>query len=195
MKNWKLKLAVIGSAAVLATAVWADSPSYQTQTATHATLSKLYFAADPVLQPRVVGVVYTTDLVGAQLKWYAGTTAYSVSASNQNTTTITLASTNGLTTSDTLMIQSARTGVITNIAISSFPDPTNVTLANIPGFNTVPGDSAYKQSAATVWGAFTNVSYSIQGEALFVGNRGRPVMGTLNSTSTNSITSTAHYDP
>ncbi len=172
----------------------ADSPSYNTQTATHATLSKGYFAADPVLQPRLVGVIYTTDLVGAQLKLYAGTTAYSVSASNQNTTTITVASTNGLTTSDTLFIQT-QTGLITNIAISSFPQSTNITLANIPGFNTVPGDSVYKQSAATVWGAFTNVSYSIQGEALFVGSRGRPIMFTLNSTTTNSITGTAHYDP
>jgi hypothetical protein len=172
----------------------ADSPSYSTVSQAHATLSKGYFVADPVLQPRVVGVVYTTDLVGAQLKFYAGTTAYTVSATNLNTTTLTISSTNGLTTSDTLIIQSAG-GSITNIAISSFPQSTNITLANIPGFNTVPGDSVYKQSSATVWGAFTNVSYSMQGEALFVGGRGRPLMFTLNSTSTNTISASAHYDP
>lgn len=185
----------IGLAVGLAVSVAvADSPSYQQATGAHATATAVYFAADPFLQARVVGVIYTTDLVGAVLTFKSGTTPYTVSATNLNTTTLTVASTNGLTTSDSLIIQSA-TGSITNIAISSFPQSTNITLANIPGFNTVPGDQAYKVGTATTLGAFTNVNYSLQGEAIFVGSRGRPVMVTLNSTATNRITATAHLDP
>jgi len=56
------------------------------------------------------------------------------------------------------------------------------------------GDQLYKMSTASSLPVGSN-TVNYQGQAIFVGNKGRPVRATLNGTSTNTINSiTAAYE-
>ena len=160
-------------------------PTYTTLSASGTTTSVVYFATSPVQQLRVVQTVASSDLASANLLLSTGVTPLSITKTNAAGTTIDVAYTNGFTTGDQVVLETAA-GVITNQAIASFTGSTNIVFANnVP--ITRPGDQIYKMSTPVkLWvGVFTN--RAMAGEAIFVGNRGRPVQVLLNGTSANSL--------
>ena len=166
-------------------------PTYTTLPAAGTTLARVNFPTSPMQQIRIVSAVATSDLVGSVLSFYTGGTPQTISQTNvAATAVITVANTNGLAASQVLFIE-GKNG-ITNLTISSIAY-TNVTLAYNVGFIGLPGDQVYVMSAATTLpvGA-TTANY--QGEALFVGNRGRPVSITCNATSAVSFIASARYE-
>ena len=160
-------------------------PTFVTLAASGTTTSVVYFASSPAQQIRVVQTIASSDLASANLLLSTGVTPLSITKSNASGTTIDVAYTNGFTTGDQVVLETAA-GVITNQAIASFTGSTNIVFANnVP--ITRPGDQIYKMSTPVkLWvGVFTN--RAMAGEAIFVGNRGRPVQVLLNGTSANSL--------
>jgi hypothetical protein len=186
MKNILLTAALaIGLAISVSAQV--GSPTFITQTASGTTTAVTFFATSPTLQTRVVGAIASSDLASANLTFKSGTTPLSITKSNALGTTIDVGYTNGFAVGDIVLLEKA-TGVITNAQIASFTGATNIVFSyNIP--QTLVGDQIYKLGAATtLWvGVQTNRNY--QGEALFVGQRGRPVQVLVNGTSACSLDS------
>jgi hypothetical protein len=172
-------------------------PFWQTATATGSTLSTVYSPAQPLQQIRVVGAICTSDLAGSVLSLSTGVGAYTVlSNATSSATTIYIASTNGLTAGDALVLQTwgATNGYNT---VASSPTVSNALVITAGGFGAAvqAGDQLYKMSAATTIPIGSNGTVNYQGEALFVGNKGRPVRATLNGTSSNTINAiTARYE-
>ena len=171
-------------------------PTYTTATATGGTSSTAYFPAQPFQQIRVVGAVATSDLAGSILSLTTGVGAYTV-ASNavSSATTIYITATNGLASGDVLVLQ---TWGATNAydTVASNPTVSNAVVITASGFGVAvkAGDQLYKMgTASTIPVGSNTVNY--QGDALFVGNKGRPVRVTLNGTTTNTINLlTARYE-
>jgi len=172
-------------------------PFYQTATATGSTLSIVYFPAQPLQQIRVVGAICTSDLGGSVLSLSSGIGAYTIlSNATSSATTIYVASTNGLTSGDALVLQ---TWGATNAydTVASNPTASNAVVITTGGFGAAvrAGDQLYKMTAASTIPVGSNGTVNYQGEALFVGNKGRPVRATLNGTSLNTINAiTARYE-
>ena len=168
-------------------------PTFVTLAASGTTTSVVYFASAPAQQIRIVQTIASSDLASANLLLSTGVTPLSITKTNTAGTTIDVAYTNGFTTGDQVVLETAA-GVITNQAIASFTGSTNIVFANnVP--ITRPGDQIYKMSTPVkLWtGVFTNRVLS--GEAIYVGNKGRPVQVLLNSTSAGSLDAiTARYE-
>jgi hypothetical protein len=169
------------------------SPIFITQTASGTTTAVTFFATSPTLQMRVVGAIASSDLVSANLTFKSGTTPLSITKSNALGTTIDVGYTNGFAVGDIVLLEKA-TGVITNAQIASFTGATNIVFSyNIP--QTLVGDQIYKLGAATTLGVGAQTNRNYQGDALFVGQRGRPVQVLVNGTSACSLDSiTARYE-
>lgn len=178
-----------------AVSAWAQYtvPTFVTQTASGTTTSVTYFATSPLQQVRIVGAIASSDLATANLMFKTGTTPLSITKSNALGTTIDVSYTNGFAVGDFVLLEKAN-GVMTNAQIASFTGSTNITFGyNIP--QTLVGDQIYKLGAATklLVGATTNKNY--QGEAIFVGQKGRPVQVYVDGTSACSLDSiTARYE-
>lgn len=189
MKKIVTMMAVAMSLAAMA------APEYVTKSASGTTAATVYFTADAVKTPRLAGVVATSDKAGAVLSCRAGAGAYVVTVAVSTTTAVNqwINATNGLEANDVLVLQKLNGNCYSSTVASA--ETNMVTLASGGfGIATAVGDSIYKMSAATSLpvGAAT-VSY--QGEAIYAGNRGRPIRITLDGTSACSIASaTAAYE-
>jgi len=163
-------------AVVCATVTMAQTvPTYTTKNASGTTTCEVHFPANPQQQVRIVGAIATSDKAASVLSWRTGSTPYTISATNAAGTTITVSYTNGLAANDVLVIQKAN-GTCISGTIRSFATSTNITLA-----------------ATTIKVGATTVTY--QGEAIYVGTRGRPVRVVLDGTSACSLDSiTARYE-
>jgi small nuclear ribonucleoprotein (snRNP)-like protein len=169
------------------------SPVFVTQTASGTTTAVTFFATSPTLQMRVVGAIVSSDLAGSMITFKSGTTPATISATNTAGATISVAATNGFNSNGFIIVET-KGGVLTNAQIASFSGTTNIVLYNSV-MATVPGDQIYTLGTATslAVGATTNKNY--QGEALFVGQRGRPAQVIVNGTSACSLDSiTARYE-
>jgi len=126
----------------------------------------------------------------------SGVGAYTVvSNAVSSATTIYIASTNGLKSGDMLVLQTAA-GVNAYDTVASDPAASNAVVITASGFGVAvtAGDQLYKMSTASSLPVGSN-TVNYQGQAIFVGNKGRPVRATLNGTSTNTINSiTAAYE-
>lgn len=168
-------------------------PTFVTLAASGTTTSVVYFASAPAQQIRVVQTIASSDLASANLLLSTGVTPLSITKSNASGTTIDVAYTNGFAVGDQVVLETAA-GVITNQAIASFTGSTNIVFANKVPITRI-GDQIYQMSTAVkLWtGVFTNRVLS--GEAIYVGNKGRPVQVLLNSTSAGSLDAiTARYE-
>lgn len=175
---------------------WAQQytvPVFVTQTASGTTTSVTYFASSPFMQARIVGAIASSDLTSANLTFKTGTTPLSITKSNAAGTTIDVAYTNGFAVGDFVLLEKA-SGVMTNAQIVSFTGSTNITFNyNIP--QTLVGDQIYKLGAATTLWCGVQTNRNFQGEAIFVGQKGRPVQVYVNGTSACSLDSiTARYE-
>ena len=169
------------------------APTFVTLAASGTTTSVVYFASAPAQQIRVVQTIASSDLASANLLLSTGVTPLSITKSNASGTTIDVAYTNGFAVGDQVVLETAA-GVITNQAIASFTGSTNIVFANKVPITRI-GDQIYQMSTAVkLWtGVFTNRVLS--GEAIYVGNKGRPVQVLLNSTSAGSLDAiTARYE-
>lgn len=166
--------------------------SYSTKTATGATASEVIFPAADGQQIRVVGAIGDADKAVSALSFRTGTGAYVVSSSNTTSVTITLSQTNGIAINDLLLLQTVD-GTCTYLgAVTNRSASTNL-LASV-AVTTVPGDQVFKLGSATALpvgakGTNYTTSFNLQGQALYVGNRGRPLRVTLDSATTNTISS------
>jgi hypothetical protein len=144
--------------------------------------SLTYVPALDSLTPRIVGVNVDSDKAASVFSFKKGVGAYTVGTNTAAGTALNLQSGVGLANSDTLVIQTA-TGNITNCTVSSIANVTNITISITPAFGFTNGDMVYKMSSATTFGAGAKSNNYVAGEAVFVGNRGRPVMLTIDGTS------------
>lgn len=168
-------------------------PVYQSGTATGTTAATLIWNPNPLQQVRLVGTVATSDKAGSVLSFRTGTTATSISLSNPTGTTITVARTNGID-ANALIVWVRADGSTNKLSTVSSLSYTNLTLAATIGNTTLPGEEVFVMSAAQTLpvGAATQ---SYQGEAIFVGNKGRPVSCVLDGTSACTINSqSARYE-
>jgi hypothetical protein len=167
-------------------------PTYSTLTASGTTTAVVYFATSPFQQVRIVNAFATSDLSSGQMSFQSGVTPMTVAYTNAAGTQVGVAATNGFTVGTWCLIET-KAGVTTNGIVASFGAATNIVFAqNVCA--TVPGDQIYSLSspvAMTVGAA--SVTWS--GDALYVGNRGRPVMVRVNGTSACSLdTITGRYE-
>jgi hypothetical protein len=169
------------------------SPVFVTQTASGTSTAVTFFATSPTLQMRVVGAIASSDLAASVITFKAGTTPLTITKTNVAGTTIDVAATNGFTVADFVIVET-KSGSLTNAQIASFTGATNIVFTD-KVMATVPGDQIYKLgSATTLWvGIYTNRNF--QGEAIFVGQRGRPVQVQVTGTSACSLDSiTGRYE-
>jgi len=182
--------------------------------------------ADPNSQIRIVSVFYASDTNAGALQLSSGTTAYSLIASNLTTSSITnvITATNGLSAGAVLVLQHG--GVDYTNSVVSFGNTGTNGLNNLTntattwgvygtgsvgypatnlnyvvtgsggfGVSAFAGDEIYLMGSITSLpvGAATN---AINGDDIFSGNYGRPVIATLTpSLATNRLNSiSAHYD-
>ena len=149
------------------------------------TTALVYFATSPMQQVRIVQATASSDLASANMLFRTGVTPLSITKSNNVGTTIDVGYTNGFATGDYVVLETAA-GVWTNAQIASFTGSTNIVFGyNLP--ITRVGDQIYKMSspAALYVGVWTNRTFS--GEAVYVGNKSRPVIVYVNGTSACSL--------
>lgn len=199
MKKILLLISALGLAA---TPCFATLPTYKSTSASGTTAATAYFPADPNSQVRVVSYNSTSDKAASVMTFTSGTTAYVITATNAAATSVTnqINTTNGLTGSAALVLQLNGTNYSAtvssfNIATNVSPAQTNVVLgANGWNVNTIVGGDVYLMSTAvTIPNGAATVSQN--GDAVFVGNYGRPVKVVLDGTSSCAINViSAHYD-
>ena len=184
---------LLGLALAAIVAIPAAGADYVTKNASGTTSCEVHFPADPQAQIRLVGAIATSDKAASVLSIRTGTTPYVIGSSNASGGTISVTTTNGLAADDVLVIVNAD-GTHTSAVIAAFLNTTNITLVATNGVVTLPGDEVYKMSAATTLKcAAATVNY--QGEAIYSGNRGRPVRVVLDGTSACSLDAiTVRYD-
>ena len=169
------------------------SPVFVTQTASGTSTAVTFFATSPTMQTRVVGAIASSDLAASVITFKAGTTPLTMTKTNVAGTTIDVAATNGFTVADFVIVET-KSGSLTNAQIASFTGATNIVFTD-KVMATVPGDQIYKLGTATTLPVGSTSGKNYQGEALFVGQRGRPVQVIVNGTSACSLDSvTAHYE-
>jgi len=187
-------ISILGLAGTLALPALGQSvPTFVSYTGSGTTTAWVQCASSPMQQIRVVQAIASSDLAGANLLFSSGTVPNTITKSNALGATIDVAYTNGFAVGDLVILEKAN-GTVTNAQITAFTGATNIVFGfNIP--QTLPGDQIYKMSTPVkLWvGVFTNRVYS--GEAIFVGNRGRPVQVLVNGTSACSLDAiTARYE-
>jgi hypothetical protein len=181
----KKLLTVIG-AAIIALHGFAQVPTYTTLHASGRSTSVVLFASSPGQQLRVVQAIASSDLASANLTLKTGATPLTVAYTNPAAAKqIGVSSTNGFATGDYLILETA-SGLVTNAQITGFGAATNITLAS-QVYPTVPGDQVYKLGSATTLFVGTATNRTFSSEAVFVGNRGRPVQAIVNGTSACSL--------
>ena len=163
-----------------------------------------YLASDPNSQIRVIYVSYGSDTNNAVLNFTTGTTAFWQTATNLVSSSVTnqISGTNGLSANATLILE--HNGVPYTATVSSWNQSTNAgpnggtnVVLGSGGWavNASVGDNVYLMSSATAIpiGKGTNV---LAGDAIFVGNYGRPVQAQLTpALASNSLYSvSSHYD-
>ena len=188
------KIIILAFTALLSLAAIAQTqPVYITQTASGTTTAAVCFASSPLQQIRLVSAIATSDLAGSTLCFRTGVTPHTAAYTNGATTkSFGVASTNGFSVGDWILIETAA-GLWTNGIITGFTTNTNV-ICQMNLIATVPGDQIYNLSAATSLpiGA-TTATYG--SEAIYVGNRGRPVFVYANGTSSITLNGiTARYE-
>lgn len=194
-------LLVVAAVALLETVAltsYAGSPTYTTLSAggNPATPANVSFVADPARQVRIVSVWYQGDTNNAVLQFSSGSGAYAMVATNAATTTVTnvINTTAGLAASATMCLE--HLGVNYYATLSSTNNGTNLVL-NSGGWGVLPsvGDSVYQMGTVTQIpvGSVTN---ALNGDAIFVGDYGRPVRVVLTPCgATNRLNSVgARYD-
>ena len=172
-----------------------NATTYTNLNASGSTSAEVIFAADPTLQVRVVGAIGTSDKSASVFSFRRGTTLATVTAATVNATNITVNSTNGFGASTNIIIQTA-SGQVSSATTHSVlsGNSTNIWITATNAIVPAVGDTIFLMSGATTikCGA-TTANY--QGEAIYVGNPGRPVRCVLDGTSACSLDSmTAHYD-
>ena len=204
-----LLAAMLSCAAALATL-----PTYHTLSGygngtLPSTVATTYFPSDPNSQIRVIYVNYSSDTNNGALAFASGSTAYWNTATNATPSSITnwINSTNGLYVGAPIVLE--HRGIpyyqtvtnwnaypVTNAATGTITYTNNlVTLSGGFGVATAIGDNIFLMNltAAIPVGAQTNV---INGDAIFVGNYGRPVqVQVIPSYLTNRLNMVStHYD-
>jgi hypothetical protein len=192
MKNTLLLgIALVASAL----ACLAGTPTYLSKNATGTTSAEVIFLPDPSLQIRMVGCIGTSDKAASVFSFRTGTGAYVVTSATVNATNIVLNSTNGIGISTNIIIVTGAgvaSSATTHSALSG--TSTNVWITATNSIVPAVGDQVYLLGPATTikCGATTG---NYQGEAIYVGNPGRPVRCVLDGTSACSIDSlTARYE-
>ena len=173
------------------------------------TPAQIIMPADPNSQIRIVSLYYTSDTNNGAISFSTGAGAYYQANTNASTSSITnwVNTTNGLVATSTMVLQ--QNGLTYTNALVSFG--TFITGTNTFGVvtnqafmvlgtggwgtNALVGADIYQMgSTSTIYvGAGTN---ALNGDAIYVGNYGRPVIATLGpALSTNRIPSlSTHYD-
>lgn len=180
--------------------------NYKTFTATNTVLkpAQINIPADPNSEIRVVDVSWFSDTNNAALVFTTGSTPFTQTITNMATSSVTnqISGTNGLSPNCLAILQ--HNGVCYTNTITAWNQSTNfgpymgtnIVLAT-GGWGVIasPGDSIYVmgQSTATRYvGATTNAT---DGDAIYVGNYGRPVTVLLSPVSAfNSLNVSVHYD-
>jgi hypothetical protein len=187
----------LGIAGAVAFASLAALPTFVTLNgaAGNAAGAQVIFPADPNSQVRLVSCWYQSDTATNLLSFITGTGAYVVGTNSPAGTSINVLQTNGLTTGASVIIQSANGRWITNCTISSFPQSTNITLSLTPAFGFTNGDSLYLMGSASTIPTLSTTN-ALNGEAIYVGNYGRPVLVTMSPASVSNRLNavSAHYD-
>ena len=158
--------------------------------------SEVDFISSPGLQFRLISVNYQSDTNNAQLQVSTGGAACAITATNPTTSTVTnvLDHTAGLNPGSILFLEHAGTAYLATL--SSTNNSTNAVLA-AGGWGVLPsiGDNVYQMGTATTIpiGAGTNW---LNGEAIYIGNVGRPVRVVLTPTlNTNNLpAATGRYE-
>ena len=185
----------------------ATLPNYRTFTATNSALkpAQINIPADPNSEIRIVDVSWFSDTNNAALVFTTGSTPFTQTITNMATSSVTnqISGTNGLAPGQVLVLQ--HSGICYTNTVITFNQSTN-TASPYQGTNVVlatggwgviasVGDSIYVmgQSPATRFiGATTN---AFDGDAIYVGNYGRPVTVLLSPVSAfNSLNVSVHYD-
>lgn len=196
MKTFTNMLA-LGLALGVASAGYSATPSYTTKSAAGnaSAGAALLFPADPSRQIRLVSVQWQSDSNTAALHFQTALGAYKALATNTSSgVTQVVNTTAGLITNRLLMLQ--RAGVGYTALLVQTNNGTNAVLAT-GGWGVTPsiGDAVYAlgETNSVPVGATTNWA---NGEALFVGQPGRPVRVQLTpALTTNRITTaTARYE-
>ena|ERR1017187_1499841 len=172
--------------ALLASALpgWAQTiPSYTTLTASGSTTATVVFATSPFQQVRIVTAFATSDLSTSKLAFRTGVTPLTVAYTN-GVTQVGVSATNGFAVGTWVLIET-KAGATTNAQIASFGAATNIIFTS-NAIATTPGDQIYSLSAPVLLTVGSN-SVTFTGDALYVGNRGRPVMVYVNGTSACSL--------
>lgn len=207
-----VKLACLAIAA--AVPAYAALPTYQTFSGygNAAIPATVIMPADPNSQIRIVSVFYTSDNAGAQFSFSSGSTAFAVLFTNTvSAVTNLVGSTNGLAGGAQLVLQhngrdftnsvlgwgayisgTNTAGYVTNQAFIVTPAAFSLGATTV---SANAGDSIYLMASPSQWyaGATTN---ALNGDDIFSGNYGRPVMVQLGpATATNRLnTVSVHYD-
>jgi hypothetical protein len=188
MKSILRSVSTLGLAAGLGLSAWAQ-PVYQTFTASGTSSAALIVPASPLQQARVVTAIATSDKAGSLLTLKSGVGAYKVGVANTNTdaTNIVLTTTTGLASNDVVVVQISGSNFVRTVWGTS--NSTNLLLtAAVLNAVTTKSEVFKLGSAVTLGvGAATNKAYT--GEAVYVGNRGRPIYVTVDGTSACSVDS------
>lgn len=193
----KLLNKLLLAACLVTLTVIAATPSYVTKSdgGNASAGAEVIFPSDPTAQIRIVGLNWQSDSNTAVVSFTTGEGAYRATATNTSSgVTQVLNSVSGLAANDILVLE--RAGVGYAATLSSTNSGTNAVLAS-GGWGVAPriGDNVYKMSSATTIpvGATTNAQ---NGEAIYVGNWGRPVRAVLTPAAvTNRLNSvTARYE-
>jgi hypothetical protein len=162
--------------------------------------AEVIFPADPSAQMRLVSIQWESDTNAAKIAFQTAVGAYSVTQTNPTTTFTTQAvtTTSGLITNRWLVLQRGlgSSALCFKALLVATNNGTNVVL-DVGGWGALSavGDSIYPLGATNTvnTGATTNWQ---NGEALFVGNVGRPVRVLLTpALTTNRLTTvTARYE-
>lgn len=204
MKNKILTLAA--TCVLAAVGAVAALPTFRTFSAGGNTSygATVLMPADANSQIRVVSINYSSDTVGAALAFSSGVGAYYLAATNAATSTVTnqINSTNGLSIGSILVLQHG--GVLYTNQVVTWNSSTNLLTGNgtnvvlaTGGWGVLPTlfDDIYQMSAPVtlIVGSGTN---AINGDAVFVGNYGRPVIIAFPvATATNRLSLVSvHYD-
>lgn len=173
-----IKLFILAALAVATSAFAQVQPFWKTlgpAGGNPTTTAEVDFLSVPNLSFRLVNVYYKSDTNNGALSISTGLGAYAIAATNAATTTATnvFNTTAGLPASATLLLEHA--GLAYVQTLSSTNSGTNVVLSS-GGWGVLPtiGDSVYVMSTPVTLpvGAATN---AINGDAIFIGNYGRPV--------------------
>lgn len=195
----KKLIALSLAVASLVSTAFAATPTYTSKSgAGNATTpTSVIFKADPDTQIRLVNINWQSDTNNAVLSYSTGEGAYIITATNLDTSSVTqrVSTTAGLVANSIVVLQKAN-GLCYPATLSSTNSGTNIVLASGGwGVTVAIDDAVYQMSTAStvLVGATTN---AVNGEAIYVGNYGRPVRIQLTpALATNRITTaTARYE-